>query len=299
MSSEIRVVSTLGGHDPTRPRKSCHRCGNVRKVMAKCSGGCVFLYCASCKKKLIEEFGEAAFHDGCPRCKGLCCCFNKSMDCPYKNHCYKKCPTTFGKREMPKNKSVPKPPSLPPPFSTNTGSPTYQLATIASRRATESSTLNSLNLASGNISTPTTSMTQTPNDPTSALIESEIFLIGTGADQLMQFALSRGTSSLATTQSNSTGSGSELGRSGPSSTTLKEMDSFTSPVTDTCSGSTYRFGISDNREVDSLRGSAAETAVLIFPKLSLSSPQLTQYPRALALPQQSVLRVQARRRSLF
>ena len=29
----------------------------------------------------------------------------------------------------------------------------------------------------------------------------------------------------------------------------------------------HTFGISDNREVDSLRGSAAETAVLIFPKL--------------------------------
>lgn len=40
------------------------------------------------------ELGEKVFEDGCPVCKDLCCCSNKSVSCERKNHCYRKCPAT-------------------------------------------------------------------------------------------------------------------------------------------------------------------------------------------------------------
>ena len=280
MSSEVRVVSTLGGHDPTRPRKSCHRCGNVRKVMNSCSGGCVFLYCASCKRKLTEEFGEAAFRDGCPRCKGICCCFNKSLECPHQNHCYKKCPTTFGKREMPKNMGVPRPPSLPPPFVANVGSPTYQLATIASMKAdeSESAALSPLypisqqaqHHSGGFISTPAIDVALIPTDSTSAALKNDTMSIDTGADQLMHFALCQGmtpTSSASRSDSPGSGTGHDSssssgakGRGGDSST------SFSTPVTDTgSSSSTQRFRLGGHRGRDTGRGPGFGDSGFHFP----------------------------------
>jgi trimeric autotransporter adhesin len=41
-----------------------------------------------------EEHGLDVFFDGCPVCKELCCCNNKSVYCHRKNHCYRKCPAT-------------------------------------------------------------------------------------------------------------------------------------------------------------------------------------------------------------
>lgn len=94
-------------NDPGRMRTSCHRCANVRKetLIARCDEeSCKYVYCLSCKKKVISELGEDAFEGGCPRCLGLCCCFDKSYSCDRQYHCYKKCPTTFGKRELPKKR---------------------------------------------------------------------------------------------------------------------------------------------------------------------------------------------------
>lgn len=41
-----------------------------------------------------EEHGLDVFFGGCPVCKELCCCNNKSVFCHRKNHCYRKCPAT-------------------------------------------------------------------------------------------------------------------------------------------------------------------------------------------------------------
>ena len=41
-----------------------------------------------------EEHGQNAFDDGCPVCKELCCCTNKTINCDRKNHCYRKCPAS-------------------------------------------------------------------------------------------------------------------------------------------------------------------------------------------------------------
>lgn len=105
-------------NDPARKRTSCHRCANVRKDVIACSSGdCNYVYCKKCKEKVTAEFGAEAFENGCPRCKGLCCCFNKSYNCTHIWHCYKKCPTTFGAREMPKKRKVGSVEYFPPPKS--------------------------------------------------------------------------------------------------------------------------------------------------------------------------------------
>ena len=41
-----------------------------------------------------EEHGQNVFDDGCPVCKELCCCANKTINCDRKNHCYRKCPAS-------------------------------------------------------------------------------------------------------------------------------------------------------------------------------------------------------------
>jgi hypothetical protein len=43
---------------------------------------------------LVSELGDGVFKDGCPVCKELCCCSNKSVTCERKHHCYRKCPAT-------------------------------------------------------------------------------------------------------------------------------------------------------------------------------------------------------------
>ena len=75
--------------------------------MVRCEDvNCKYVYCVTCKEKVGSELGAAAFEGGCPRCLGLCCCFDKSYNCSRKYHCYKKCPVTFGKREIPKKRKL-------------------------------------------------------------------------------------------------------------------------------------------------------------------------------------------------
>ncbi len=76
-------------------RISCHRCGNIRKRRTLCPRPiCPHTFCGRCTEKLVVELGENIFDDGCPVCKDLCCCSNKSVTCERKNHCYRKCPAT-------------------------------------------------------------------------------------------------------------------------------------------------------------------------------------------------------------
>lgn len=41
-----------------------------------------------------EVYGQTIFDDGCPVCKELCCCANKTIHCDRKIHCYRKCPAS-------------------------------------------------------------------------------------------------------------------------------------------------------------------------------------------------------------
>ena len=75
--------------------------------------------------KMIEEHGADCFTHGCPVCKKLCCCSEKSMNCTRKvripsllsnvqYHCYKKCLTTKkGIKKAPIHQ--PEPVQPPPP----------------------------------------------------------------------------------------------------------------------------------------------------------------------------------------
>ena len=76
-------------------RISCHRCGNIRKRRILCTRStCPHTFCGRCAEKMKEEHGLDVFVGGCPVCKELCCCNNKSIFCHRKNHCYRKCPAT-------------------------------------------------------------------------------------------------------------------------------------------------------------------------------------------------------------
>lgn len=44
-----------------------------------------------------DEYGPDIFVDGCPVCKDMCCCSNKSISCLRVNHCYRKCPASKNK----------------------------------------------------------------------------------------------------------------------------------------------------------------------------------------------------------
>ena len=41
-----------------------------------------------------SEHGADAFLQGCPVCREICCCVNKTVYCNRKNHCYRKCPAS-------------------------------------------------------------------------------------------------------------------------------------------------------------------------------------------------------------
>ena len=41
-----------------------------------------------------EDYGNNIFEMGCPVCKEVCCCSNKTLNCERKNHCYRKCPAS-------------------------------------------------------------------------------------------------------------------------------------------------------------------------------------------------------------
>lgn len=94
------VVSRYQNAAPKKPqspehRISCHRCGNIRKRRILCTRAtCPHTFCGRCAEKMKEEHGLDVFFGGCPVCKELCCCNNKSVFCHRKNHCYRKCPAT-------------------------------------------------------------------------------------------------------------------------------------------------------------------------------------------------------------
>lgn len=69
-------------------RISCHRCGNIRKRKTVCSRtNCPHTFCGRCSDKLRLEYGQEVFINGCPVCKDLCCCSNKTVNCNRKFHC--------------------------------------------------------------------------------------------------------------------------------------------------------------------------------------------------------------------
>lgn len=74
-------------------RVACHHCGNIRKNQVKCVL-CPQLYCKNCAEKIKLEHGIQVFADGCPVCKKMCCCADKTPYCARKHHCYRKCPVS-------------------------------------------------------------------------------------------------------------------------------------------------------------------------------------------------------------
>ena len=105
----------LGGDDgtivrnvllhPSFTRKSCHRCGNIRKNCRKCQN-CPHIICRNCVLKLSVMFNKDVFTPySCPVCARLCCCSNKSSQCENKYHCYRKCPVSRLNRRKQEPKS--------------------------------------------------------------------------------------------------------------------------------------------------------------------------------------------------
>lgn len=83
-------------------RKSCHRCGNIRKNCRKCQN-CPHIICKNCVLKMAVMFKKEAFNaHSCPVCALRCCCSNKSHECTNKYHCYRKCPVSrLNRRKQP------------------------------------------------------------------------------------------------------------------------------------------------------------------------------------------------------
>lgn len=87
-SAPSSSVSPMNATNPNDHRISCHRCGNIRKRKTVCSrANCPHTFCGRCSDKLRLEYGPEVFSNGCPVCKDLCCCSNKSVNCTRKFHC--------------------------------------------------------------------------------------------------------------------------------------------------------------------------------------------------------------------
>ena len=90
-------------------RVSCHRCGNIRKRKVVCiKPACPHIFCGRCAEKMKDDYGQDIFIGGCPVCKELCCCSNKSVYCNRSNHCYRKCPATKTLRQASNNNKRPR-----------------------------------------------------------------------------------------------------------------------------------------------------------------------------------------------
>jgi hypothetical protein len=87
---------------PSFTRKSCHRCGNIRKNCRKCQN-CPHIICKNCVLKMAVMFKKEEFNaHSCPVCARRCCCSNKSYECMNKFHCYRKCPVSrLNRRKQP------------------------------------------------------------------------------------------------------------------------------------------------------------------------------------------------------
>ena len=89
-------------------RKSCHRCGNIRKNCRKCQN-CPHIICKNCVLKMSAMYQQNAFNIlTCPVCAFLCCCNNKSSQCVNKYHCYRKCPVSRSNRKRQPSKNFPR-----------------------------------------------------------------------------------------------------------------------------------------------------------------------------------------------
>lgn len=71
LSASGAAPFNLGGE--IQHRRSCHRCGNMRKKVTKCAK-CPHIFCRVCAGMMIFDHGESVFQGGCPKCKLLCCC---------------------------------------------------------------------------------------------------------------------------------------------------------------------------------------------------------------------------------
>ena len=86
-------------------RKSCHRCGNIRKNCRKCPS-CPHIICKNCVLKMTAMYDHNGFNaTSCPVCAFLCCCNSKSAQCTNKYHCYRKCPVSRSNRKRQPQKS--------------------------------------------------------------------------------------------------------------------------------------------------------------------------------------------------
>ena len=122
-------------------RKTCHRCGNVRKNIVDCSV-CLQVYCAACAAK-YEAHSTVGFKfkqgSGCPVCLSLCCCSNpKGSTCRYLFHCYRRCEMSRFKSNSSRGKKRNRNVSILAKFSNEpTGGVRMNLAATVSRTETE------------------------------------------------------------------------------------------------------------------------------------------------------------------
>lgn len=91
----VEYLNQLSDRATVKMRKTCHRCGNIRKNNIACNS-CEQIFCKACARK-FEQDSQTGFKfdeskDGCPVCLKLCCCANpKGHDCKSMIHCYRRC----------------------------------------------------------------------------------------------------------------------------------------------------------------------------------------------------------------
>lgn len=91
----VEYLGQLPERAQVKLRKTCHRCGNIRKTNIACNS-CEQIFCKACARK-FEQCSQTGFKfdetkDGCPVCLKLCCCANpKGYECKSMIHCYRRC----------------------------------------------------------------------------------------------------------------------------------------------------------------------------------------------------------------
>ena len=91
----VEYLGQLPDRAQVKLRKTCHRCGNIRKTNVACNS-CEQIFCKACARK-FEQCSQTGFKfddtkDGCPVCLKLCCCANpKGYECKSMIHCYRRC----------------------------------------------------------------------------------------------------------------------------------------------------------------------------------------------------------------
>ena len=91
----VEYLHQVSDKAAVKMRKTCHRCGNIRKNNIACNS-CEQIFCKACARK-FEQCSQTGFKfdelkDGCPVCLKLCCCANpKGHECKSMIHCYRRC----------------------------------------------------------------------------------------------------------------------------------------------------------------------------------------------------------------